>query len=240
MSTLSSHIRPSLIPPLQAGDRLTRPEFERRFDATPGLKKAELIEGIVYMPPPVSDEHGSSHLQLATMLGLYGNSTPGVLGADNGSIRLDLDNMPQPDVFLRIDPTCGGQTRKSKDGYVEGAPELVAEIAVSSASYDLHAKLDVYRRNGVKEYVVWRTLDRELDYFSLYDGRYVRLPLAADGVYRSNVFPGLWIAPAAVLARDWAAVQRILQQGLATPDHAAFAQRLQAAQQPFNAPPSNR
>jgi Uma2 family endonuclease len=154
MSTLSSSVRPSVVPALQPGDHLTRAEFERRFDATPGLKKAELIEGIVYMPPPVSDEHSSPHSDLVTFMGIYRIATPGVLGGDNGSLRLDLDNMPQPDAFLRIDPACGGQTRLSEDGYVEGAPELVGEIAVSSASYDLHTKLNVYRRNGVKEYLV--------------------------------------------------------------------------------------
>lgn len=226
MSTLHSTIRPSVVLPLQPGDVLSRAEFERRYDATPGLKKAELIEGIVYMPPPVSDDHSSPHFDFAAILGMYRVATPGVLGGDNGSIRLDLDNMPQPDVFLRIDPACGGQTRTSADRYVEGAPELIVEIAASSASYDLHAKLNVYRRNGVKEYIAWRTLDRALDYFLLREGQYLPMPLGADGSYRSEVFPGFWLAPAALLAGDLLAVQAALQQGLSSPDHAEFVEKL--------------
>jgi Uma2 family endonuclease len=226
MSTLSSNIHPSVVPPLQPGDRLTRTEFERRYDATPGLKKAELIEGTVYMPPPVSDGHSLSTGDLATVLGTYRFATPGVLIGNNGSIRLDLDNMPQPDLFLRIDPARGGRTRTSADDYVEGAPELVAEIATSSVSIDLHAKLRVYRRNGVNEYIVWRTLDKALDYFILRGGDYDRLAADDDGVHRSEVFPGLWLATPALITGDLPTVQRILMQGLASPEHASFAQQL--------------
>jgi Uma2 family endonuclease len=232
MSTVSSGVRPSIIPPLQPGDQLTRAEFERRYDATPGLKKAELIEGTVYMPPPVSDDHGSPHFDLVTFLGIYRFATPGVLGSDNGSIRMDLDNMPQPDLFLRIDPACGGQTRLSADRYVEGGPELIAEVAVSSASYDLHGKLNVYRRNGVKEYIVWRTLERGFDYFILRNGTFERVAPAGDGVYRSEVFPGLWIAADALLSADLARVQRVLQEGIATQEHAVFVRKLQDAAKP--------
>lgn len=230
MSSVHSPVRPNVILPLQPGDVLTRAEFERSYDATPGLKKAELIEGVVYMSPPaVSNDHSAPHGEFVTVLGLYRIATPGVLMGDNGSIRLDLDNMPQPDVFLRIDPGCGGQSRISADRYVEGAPELIAEIATSSASYDLHAKLKVYRRNGVKEYIVWRTLDRALDYFILRDGQYVLMPLDANGIYRSEVFPGLWIAADALLAGDLVHVQRTLQQALSTPEHAAFVRKLRDA-----------
>lgn len=178
------------------------------------------------MPPPVSNDHSASHLDLATLLGIYRHATPGILGGDNGSIRLDLDNMPQPDAFLRIDPDRGGQSRLSADHYIEGAPELIAEIAVSSASYDLHAKLNVYRRHGVKEYIVWRTLDRQIDYFILRDGRYDRLPLSPDGAHHSETLPGLWLAPHELVAGDLQLVQKILQQGIASPEHATFVQLL--------------
>src|SRR5436189_4569812 len=98
--TVPNAARPSVSPPLQDGDRLTRDEFERRYDATPGLKKAELIEGVVYMPPPVSfDGHAGPHFDLVTWLGSYAMGTPGVRGGDNGSLRLNLDNEPQPDAF---------------------------------------------------------------------------------------------------------------------------------------------
>lgn len=222
--------RPSLIPPLQPGDRLTRAEFERRFDATPNLKKAELIEGVVYMPPPVSaDSHGEPHADLSFWLASYKAATPGVKVGDNSSLRLDLDNMPQPDLYLRILQAHGGQCRIDADGYVEGAPELVAEVAASSASYDLHAKLPVYRRNGVREYIVWRVLDRALDYFTLRDGAY--LPLAPDrhGVLKSETFPGLWLDPAALIEDDVSRVLAILRKGLASRKHADFVARLKRA-----------
>jgi Uma2 family endonuclease len=189
--------RGNRVPPLQAGDRLTRPEFERRFDATPGLKKAELIEGTVYMPPPVSDDyHGRPHFSLIALFGYYVALTPGIAGGDNSSLRIDLDNVPQPDVYLRILESNGGQARLDEEGYIVGVPELVAEIAASSVSYDLHVKLNVYRRNGVKEYVVWRVHDRALDWFVLRGGQYEPLGLTG-GAFRSEVFPGLWIDPAA-------------------------------------------
>src|SRR5438309_5414887 len=158
----AKHAHDAAIPPLENGDRLRRPEFERRYDAMPGLKKAELIEGVVYMPSPVSVDHDGPHFDLIGWLATYRVMTPGVRGGDNGSLRLDLDNMPQPDAYLRVLEACGGQSRIDAEGYVEGAPELIAEVAATSASYDLHAKLHVYRRNGVREYIVWRVLDRQI------------------------------------------------------------------------------
>jgi Uma2 family endonuclease len=226
--TRPEQVPSEVVPPLRAGDRLTAAEFERRYDAMPDLKKAELIEGVVYMPSPVSnDEHGVPHFDLITWLGVYRAFTTGVQGGDNSTLRLDLDNRPQPDVFLRILPSHGGQSRTSSDGYVELAPELVAEVAASSVSYDLHDKLNAYRRNGVREYVVWRVLDGELDWFVLREGRYERLQPAASGCYQSEVFPGLWLDHAALLQGDLTRVFQVLQQGLASPEHAAFVSRLQ-------------
>ena len=164
------------IPPLENGDRLTRDEFERRYDAMPGLKKAELLEGVVYMPSPVRfRRHGSPHFNLIGWLMHYSAATPGVVGVDNGSIRLDLDNMPQPDAFLLVLPSHGGRVRISDDDYVEKGPELIAEVAASSVSFDLNTKLHVYRRNEVSEYLVWRVDDRAIDWFVLREGR-VRAP----------------------------------------------------------------
>ena len=211
------------VPPLEPGDRLTRAEFERRYDAMPELKKAELIDGVVYMPSPVRlRRHGRPHVHVLTWLGTYEAATPGVIAADNSSARLDLDNEPQPDGLLMIDPARGGQARISDDDYVEGAPELVVEVASSSVSYDLHDKLRVYRRSGVREYVVWRVLDGQLDWFVLREGQYVPQPPDVEGLHRSTVFPGLWLDPAALLRGDMPAVLATLQRGLATPDHATF------------------
>jgi Uma2 family endonuclease len=217
------------IPRLENGDRLTRAEFERRYDAMPGLNKAELIEGIVYMPSPVRfAHHGRPHLALNGWLLQYLASTPGVEGADNGSIRLDLDNMPQPDAFLLILPSHGGQAHISEDDYVERAPELIAEVSASSVSFDLNTKFQVYRRSGVREYVVWRVDDRAIDWFVLREGRFDRLALSPAGFYRSEVFPGLWLDPAALVGSDLLAVLQVGSQGLASPEHAAFVAALQA------------
>lgn len=219
------------VPPLEAGDHLTRDEFERRYDATPGLKKAELIEGIVYMPPPAVrwDHHGGPHADLMGWLGYYRSLTPGVRAGDNTSIRLDMENEPQPDAVLFIEPGRGGGVRLS-EGYVQGAPELVAEVSASTVSIDLNTKFRVYRRNGVREYLVWRVLERAIDWFALRGGQYVRLVGAEDGTLRSEVFPGLWLAPDAMLDADLAAVLETVQKGAATGEHAEFVARVRAAQ----------
>jgi Uma2 family endonuclease len=222
-----------VIRPLEPGDRLSRAEFERRYDSMTNLKKAELIEGVVYMPSPVRvRRHGGPHFDLITWLGNYKTATPAITGADNASVRLDLDNEPQPDVVLFIDPANGGQARITPDDYLEAAPELVAEIAASSASYDLNIKLTVYRRNGVREYIVWRVLDRQIDWFVLRDGEFVRLPLDDAGLYRSEVFPGLWLDPAALVRGDTQSVQATLQRGLASREHADFVARLDPEAKP--------
>jgi len=209
--------------PLENGDRLSRAEFERRYNAMPHLKKAELIEGVVYVPSPVRYlHHGSPHAQLISWLGLYAAHTPGVGVADNTSVRLDLDNEPQPDALLLIDPSCGGQSRLSADDFIEGAPELVAEVASSSVSYDLHAKLHVYRRNGVREYVIWRVLNREIDWFVLRAGQYEKLSVDATGLLQSEVFAGLWLDPTALVQGNLARVLTVVQQGITSPEHATF------------------
>jgi Uma2 family endonuclease len=126
--------------------------------ALPQIKKAELIEGVVYVPSPLRfEKHAKPHACMIGWLALYSAATAGVDLADSATVRLDWDNEPQPDALLRI--ATGGQSRISGDDYVEGAPELIAEIASSSASYDLHDKLTAYRRNGVQEYIVWQVCD---------------------------------------------------------------------------------
>ena len=216
-------------PPLENGDRLLRCEFERRYDASANVKKAELIEGIVHMPSPVrAQRHAQPDNAIATWLGTYSAHTPHTSALENATVRLDLDNEPQPDALLRIDAAAGGQSRLSADDYVEGAPELAVEIAASSASYDLHAKLNVYRRNGVSEYIVWRVLDGAVDWFVLEDGEYRPLVPDSTGVAESGRFPGLRLAVGALLAGEVAAVLAELQRGLDSPAHAAFVAELEA------------
>ena len=216
-------------PPLENGDRLSRSEFERRYDASANVKKAELIEGIVHVPSSVrARSHAQPHGVVSAWLGIYSAHTPHTSALDNATVPLDLDNEPQPDALLRIDAAAGGQSRLSADDYVEGAPELAVEVAASSATYDLHAKLNVYRRNGMSEYVVWRVLDGAVDWFILEDGEYRPLAPDSTGVVESARFPGLRLAVGALLAGEVAAVLAELQRGLDSPAHAAFVAELEA------------
>ena len=215
------------IPPLEPGDRLTRDEFERRYKAMPQGIKAELLEGVVHMPSPTHfRRHGRPHLHLITWLGHYESGTPGVEAGDNSTTRLDIDSELQPDAVLLIDPAYGGQAHISADDYIEDAPEFVAEVTASSVSIDLHTKFQIYQRNGVREYLVWRVLERAVDWFVLRSGQYERLVPDTQGVLRSEVFPGLWLNTAALLRGDIAGVLATVQQGLASPEHQAFVAHL--------------
>ncbi len=215
--------KPISIPYLENGDSLNSIEFEQRYTAMPHIKKAELIEGIVYMASPLRFEsHAKPHGNIMGWLWTYQIVTPGVELGDNPTVRLDLENQPQPDAVLIIDPKLGGQTRISEDDYIEGAPELVVEVAASTASIDLQDKKRAYRRNGVQEYIVWRTKDNQLDWFVLDPGEYVSLLPDAQGVIRSRKFPGLWLAVEALLEGNMVEVLATLQEGLSSPEHAEF------------------
>ncbi|MEH2178915.1 Uma2 family endonuclease [Nostoc sp.] len=225
MTTSTSFSTPATILPLENGDKLTRAEFERRYEAMPNLKKAELIEGIVYIASALRiTQHGEPHADIIGWLSFYKAFTPNLQLGDNCTVRLDLDNEPQPDALLRIE--VGGQSTISQDGYVEGAPELIVEIAASSASYDLHQKLNVYCRHEVQEYLVWRVLDGEFDWLRLNAGEYIKLEPNTDRVICSQIFPGLWLDKDALLTGNLAKVLEVLQQGLASPAHQDFVQQL--------------
>ena len=220
----------SVTPQLENGDRLSRYEFEQRYRVMPHLKKAELVEGVVYVPSPLRFEpHAEPHGRLIVWLGTYQVYTPKVRLGDNPTVRLDLDNEPQPDGVLLIDESAGGQSRLSEDSYLEGAPELIVEVAASSAAYDLYDKKTAYRRNGVQEYLVWQVLDNKLDWFILQKGQYRVLEPNIDGIIRSQIFPGLWLAVPALLKGEMATVLTVLQQGLSSDEHRDFVQRLGAA-----------
>lgn len=209
MSTAAS--APQL--PLESGDHLTRAEFERRYSRRPDIKKAELIEGVVYVGGRVPFRaHGEPHAMLVGWLGSYMSRTPGVVAADSATVRLDADNEPQPDALLAWDREHGGQARIDEDDYLEGAPELIAEVAASSASYDLHDKLHVYRRNGVREYIVWQMLENRLDWFRLKEGEYQAVQPDANGRIESEAFPGLRLDVPRLLAQDLAGVLAALER----------------------------
>jgi Uma2 family endonuclease len=220
-------VRPApRLPPLENGDHLTRDEFERRYAAMPPDVWAELIEGVVHMSCPVRQTvHGKPHAAVMGWLSAYWFATPGTELGDNASVRLDLDNEPQPDALLFVQPDFGGRVRIGPEGYIEGAPELVAEVAASTSSLDLNAKMRAYRRNGVDEYLVWRVLDGAIDWFALVAGQYERIAPDDAGILHSRVFPGLRLDPAAMLRFDLPRVRAVLAEGIASPEHAAFAER---------------
>jgi Uma2 family endonuclease len=211
---------------LHTGDRMSRAEFHRAYEQTPPGFKAELIGGTVYVASPLLPRHGNPHVLLATVFGAYELKTPGVESSDNTTVLLGEESEPQPDLYLRILPECGGQSRTTDDGYPEGAPELVAEVAHSSRAIDLNAKRHDYTRYGVREYLVLCLRERQLRWFDLAADR--ELAPDADGVLRVRCFPGLWIDPEALLRKDWRLME-VLQQGPSTPEHVAFVQTLQAA-----------
>ncbi len=213
---IQSILKPnSTIPPLENGDRLTRSEFETRYERMPHLKKAELIEGIVYMGSPLRiEQHGNPHAYIIGWLVQYESMTTGFQSGDNCTVILDSKNEPQPDALLRIKK--GGQSIINEKGYVEGAPELIVEIAASTVSLDLHDKMEVYRRNGVQEYLVWRVYDGEFDWFRLTEGRYIKLEPNSDGIIKSEIYSGLWLDVNALLTGNLAKVLAVLQAGIAT------------------------
>ena len=230
LPVLPLSVPPHPIPPLQSGDRLNHEQYMERYKLMPPKVKAERIEGVVYiMMAPIShDFHGRPHIKMASWLGSYMAATLGVDAGDNGTIALDVDNNPQPDLYLFVQPACGGRV-KIENGYVVGSPELIVEIAASSASYDLGVKQHVFRRNGVQEYVVMRTYDGEIDWFILRNGDYHRQSPDAEGILRSEVFPGLWLNALAMLEGKLAAVLAVLQTGMLSAGHAEFIAKLAAA-----------
>ncbi|MDY7016003.1 MAG: Uma2 family endonuclease [Cyanobacteriota bacterium] len=215
------------IPPLENGDRLTLPEFERRYSAALHIKKAELIEGVVYMASPLRFEsHAEPHSDLMGLLWTYKRVTPGVRSGIEPTVRLDEENEPQPDGVLFLPQTAGGNVRIAKDDYLEGAPELVVEIAASSVAIDLHAKKKVYGRNGVREYLVWQIFENQFEWFSLQGDQYVLLEADGDKIIKSVVFPGLWLTISALQQGKFQQVMEVLQAGLNSIEHQAFVQKL--------------
>jgi Uma2 family endonuclease len=227
MSTAERPIRVAP-PPLIEGQRIDQAEFHRRYEAMPPGTRAELIDGVVFMPSPVGPEHGRAQVPALVWFSYYEENTPGVEVLDNTSTALGPRSEPQPDAQLRILPECGGRTRT--DGrYVRGVPELVVEVSHTTRYHDLGPKLDDYERAGVLEYVVRALEPDEVLWHVWHEGRLVAVPPGADGLYRSRVFPGLWLDPAALLARDTRRLRAVLDQAFATPEHAEFAAKLAAA-----------
>jgi Uma2 family endonuclease len=195
------------LPRLESGDRLTRAEFHRRYEARPDIRRAELIDGVVYVASPTRfDVHDEQVGTMVAWLVTYAARRPGVRAGNSATLFLAGDTEVQPDAYLfKMNPEGPG-ARVNVDGYIEGAPQLVVEVAASSARYDLHDKLRAYRRNGVREYVVWRVLDKAIDWFRLHAGAYVRVEPDDRGVVESTAFPGLRLHVPKLVAGDTAGV----------------------------------
>jgi Uma2 family endonuclease len=218
----------SPFPPLETGQHLTADEFLRRYEATPELENVELIEGVVHVASPVRAKYHGNHQQnFDGWLFYYTSRTPGTDGTGNSTTRLDLANVPQPDCTLYLLPEFGGAAHIDARGYLAGSPELVVEISASTISTDRNKKLPVYERNGIREYIICRVLDAQIDWFVLIDGKYSRITPAPDGTLRSITFPGLWLDTDALFRGDRAALIKTLDQGLAALEHAEFVTRIQ-------------
>jgi Uma2 family endonuclease len=212
------------MPGLADGQRLTRAEFERRYEALPELKKAELIGGVVHLPSRSPLSEGRARASIVTCLGIYELETPGVEALARVTVRLGDDDVPEPDACLRL--LRDGASRVDEDDFIAGPPELVVEASSASLAFDLDAKRRAYERHGCREYVVLAVPDRALRAFTLEDGQLVSRAVDADGIYRSRAFPGLWLDETAIVDDDPVRAMAVTRAGLATPEHAAFVRAL--------------
>ncbi len=216
------------LPPLVEGQRLDQPTFHARYEAMPPGTRAELINGVVYMPSPVGHDHGIAHVPVIVWLDYYAEQTPGLQVGDNATAILGRKSEPQPDALLRILPEFGGRTRVEKK-MLAGPPELVAEVSHATRYVDLGPKSDDYQRAGVLEYLVRALEPDEVFWFVREGGGLVQRALGEDGLYRSFIFPGLWLDPLALIRGDRRRLRAVVDLGCATPEHAAFVARLAAA-----------
>ena len=202
---------PDFSPYFENGDMLTLGEFLRRYDLSE-FKRVELIEGVVHMPSPVRfSKHSAPDGLVHVWLGTYAAEHDLEI-CPNTTVLLDSENSFQPDAILCSKPRKGGRVWINKDDFLCGSPELVVEISASSASIDLRDKLRVYRRCGVNEYIVWRTVDREIDWFVLEEGQYAKLAADRHGRIHSRIFKGLVLDTAAALKMDKAKVLAALRR----------------------------
>ena len=220
MSTIQTRVSS-----LQNGQRLDRAEFHERYAAMPSGTRAELIEGIVRMPSPLSNDHGEANFPLVVWIDHYLEKTPGLRGAINASTLLDDRAEPQPDVLVRIPAESGGSSRL-ENGFIVGPPELVVEIARASRATDLGSKKTDYERAGVAEYLVVELEPDRIHWFALRQGRFQVIAPGADGISRSEIFPGLWLDADALFHNDRARLRAVVDQGVATAEHARFEARL--------------
>jgi Uma2 family endonuclease len=213
------------IPPLEAGQHLSRAEFLRRWEAMPNVKQAELLGGVVYMPSPLSRLHGRIGRDVGMWLGVYQVDTPGCDGGNEATWLMPGEETPQPDSALWILPEYGGQSG-TQGIYCAGAPELLVEVSISRSNYDRGEKREIYRASGVREYVIVLPDDNEILWHRLADGEYHFVPPDAGGIWRSQVFPGLWLHGAALIGGDGKRLLSVLAKGIASEEHQRFVAEL--------------
>jgi Uma2 family endonuclease len=216
---------PVLTPPLCDGDHLTRDEFMRRWEVMPDLNWAELISGVVYMPSPISVIHGDYHVRLTGWLWTYAAATPGCAANSASTWLMTADSAPQPDLALRILPEFGGQST-IEGKYAAGAPELIVEVSHTTSIKDTGVKLRLYERSGVREYLIVRPAKQKLIWNVLVQGKFQELAADHDSLFRSRMFPGLWLNPAQLWNNDLAGMAATVRQGAAKPEHTAFVRKL--------------
>jgi Uma2 family endonuclease len=207
------------------GEQMSQPEFHRRYEACPNGEKWELVGGVVYMASPLKLNHSRYDGEIGLLLESYRVGTPGIEVTHNATAVLGDESEPQPDLAMRILPEYGGQSRTSADDYLEGAPELVVEIAHSRRALAMHAKRKDYQRSGVIEYLVLLVEEQQVKWFDFPK----EIRPNREGISRSRVFPGFWIDTEALLRRDSRQLLEVLQQGLASRQQVGFVKRLEAA-----------
>jgi Uma2 family endonuclease len=208
---------------LHSGDHLSQSEFHQLYSQMPEKFKAELIGGVVYVSQNLGNAHATHHSEVTALLGLYRMRTPGLGLADNGTLILGEEDEVQPDLALYVLPEFGGRTQLTEDDYLQGPPELVVEVAHSSRAIDLFSKKQRYAKAGVQEYLVVSVRPLEIFWFDLPSGK--RFVVNDDGSYQSVIFPGLWIHAEALLHQTEKSLD-VLDQGLSSPEHAAFVEQL--------------
>jgi Uma2 family endonuclease len=215
-------------PTLENGEQMRQPEFHRRYLAHPGTTKFELIGGVVYMASPMREPHGHYTSKLNLVFSLYELSTPGTRATEGISAILGDKSEPQPDLILRLLPEYGGLAKLDEDEYLVGPPELVVEVAYSTRAIDMNRKRQDYLAAGVQEYLVLCVEEREIHWFHFPSKRKLKADKA--GLWKSRVFPGLWLDGPAVVDCDSTRLVAALQKGLATAEHADFVRRLKERQ----------
>lgn len=214
------------LPPLENGDHLDQKTFHARYEAMGENVRAELIGGIVYMASPQKNPHSRWHPRVIRWLDEYEEATPGIELLLNATDILGPDSELQSDACLIILEEFGGQTWEDDEDYLHGPAELVVEVASATESIDLNRKKKEFEKAGVKEYLVIALRMKKVFWFIRRRGKFIELKPDVDGIYRSQVFPGLWLDVEALLRHDRKALLRVLREGLASPAHAAFVAKM--------------